>query len=46
MVQHKIWHVQCGALITRSIFTEILTIDTPQLAREGEVWGVCCDSYI
>ena len=31
--------IQCGVVITRSIFSQILTIDT----REGEVWGVGCD---
>ena len=29
-----------------TIFSQILTIYTPQLAREGEVWGVCCDSNL
>ena len=35
--------VQSGAVRTRSIVSKVLTIDIPQLAREGEVWGVCCD---
>ena len=32
--------MQCGAVITRSILSKILTKDTPQLARKGEVCGV------
>ena len=28
---------------TWSIFPQFLTMDTPELAREGEVWGVNCD---
>ena len=30
---------QCGATIMRSIFLNILTIDTLELACQGEVWG-------
>ena len=26
----------------RSIFAKIITIDTPQLAREGAIWSVYC----
>ena len=37
--------IQCST-VTRSIFSKILTIDTPYLAHEGEVWGVCCGSKI
>ena len=29
-------------IMIRSIFSQILTINTPYLAREGELWGVCC----
>ena len=36
-------HVQCGAVLTRSIFSQILTSDTPDLAHEGKIWDVCCD---
>ena len=32
--------LQCGAIITRSIFSKILTIDIALLASEGEIWGV------
>ena len=35
--------IQCGAIITRSSFSQILTTDTPQLTREGSIWGVCCE---
>ena len=28
--------IQYDAVITRSVFSKILTIDTPELAREGE----------
>ena len=42
-VQNAYINIQCNAGITRSIFSKILTIDTPQLTREGELWGVCCD---
>ena len=38
--------IQCGAVIMRSIVSKILTTGTSQLAREGELWGVCCDSNI
>ena len=34
--QGKGWHKM-------SIFLKMLTIDTPYLAREGEIWGVCCE---
>ena len=37
--------VQCYAIITRTIFSEILIIDTPLLAPEGELWGVFCEAY-
>ena len=39
-------HIQCDSVIARSIFSQILTIDTPYLAREDDLWGVCCDSNI
>ena len=29
-----------------SIFSKILTLDTPYLTREGEVWSVFCESKI
>ena len=32
-------HIQWTIDISRSIFIEKLTADTPYLAREGEVWG-------
>ena len=36
--------IQSGAVITQSsFFTDFLTTDTPQLAREGDEWGVCCE---
>ena len=35
-------YIMCGAVIGRSIFSQILTIDTPQLAHEDKVWRVCC----
>ena len=38
--------LQRDAVITRSIFSTILKIDTPQLSHEGEMWGVCCDSKL
>ena len=44
--ERDVLSVQCGAVLTRSISCQILTIDTPYLAREGEVWGVCCDSKV
>ena len=31
---------QCGAVVTRSIFSKIFMKDTPYLGRQGEVWGV------
>ena len=27
-------------------FLQILKVDTPQLTREGEVWGVCCEVIV
>ena len=42
----RLKHIQHGTVIKRSIFSQILTIDTPYLAHKGEVWGVCCDSKI
>ena len=30
----------------QSIFCKILTKDTPKLAREGELWGVFCESNV
>ena len=38
--------IQRGDIIIRSFFPQILTIDTPLIAREGEILGVCCDSDI
>ena len=35
--------LQCGAVITWSIFTRILTKDSPYFARKGEVWSVFCE---
>ena len=35
--------LQGGAVMTRSIFSKLLTIVIPQLAREGEVLGVYCE---
>ena len=29
--------------LTWPVFFKILTIDIPWLAREGELWGVCCE---
>ena len=42
----RLKHILHGTVIKRSIFSQILTIDNPYLARKGEVWGVCCDSKI
>ena len=41
---HK-WRCQmpCGAVITRSILTQILTKDTPYFTLTGELWGVFCE---
>ena len=39
-------YIQCGAVITLSIFPQILTKDTLSLAREGKVWGVLCEHYL
>ena len=44
--------IQCGAVITQSIFYKILKIDAPFFARDGEVWvtfvsvntGICSTS--
>ena len=38
--------IQCSAVITQSIFSQILLINTQQLAGEGNEWVVCCGSYI
>ena len=35
-------NIQCGTVITRSIFAQIVKINTPKLVCEDEVWGVCC----
>ena len=35
--------MQCGAVITQSIFSKILTIDSPKLAYEDKLWNVFCD---
>ena len=37
------WYIKCGVVIGLSCFSKILTIDTPQLAREGERWGDFCE---
>ena len=42
-VQNVYINKECDAGIAWSIFSKILTIDTPSLTREGEWWGVCCD---
>ena len=39
--EHKQGKLQCDAGITRSIFSKILTIDTPWLA-----WGVCREANV
>ena len=31
-------YVECGAVVTRSLFFKILKIDTPELTRKGKVW--------
>ena len=41
LVNNDTYYRTYNAVITLSIFSQILTIDTPQLAREGELWGVC-----
>ena len=35
--------IQYSAVITQSIFTQILTKDRPQIARKGEIWSVFCE---
>ena len=35
--------IQWDAVITLSIFAKILTMGTPYLAREGELWGAFCE---
>ena len=44
----KLGHIfnYCGYILGychNTIFSKILTIDTTQLAREGEIWGVFCE---
>ena len=34
--------LQCGAVITRTIFFKIITKVTPHLGLAGELWGVFC----
>ena len=34
---HSCIHIQRGAVIARSISSKFLTIDTPNLAREGAI---------
>ena len=47
MMEPHICYLKHSAVITLSIFSQILTIDfTPELACEGEVWVVCCNSKI
>ena len=36
--------LQYDAVKTQSIFSQILTKDTPKLAGEAEIWGVLCES--
>ena len=43
MVEHYWRRIECGDIMIRSVFSQILTTDTPQLAREGEGWCVCCE---
>ena len=38
-VLHHTNLIQCHTIITKSIFSKILTLDTPQ----GEMWSVLCD---
>ena len=38
--------ILCGAVIMRSNYSHILAIDTPELARVGEILGVCCEIKI
>ena len=35
--------IQCSAITMWWAFSQIHIIDTPYLAREGKVWGVCCE---
>ena len=35
--------IQCSAVIVQTIFSQVLTNDTPYLAHEGELWGVFCE---
>ena len=35
--------IQCGIIIMWSIFSKFLTVDTPELTCEGEIWDVCCE---
>ena len=39
-------HTQCDVVITRSISSQIHTIDTPQLAHEGEMWDAFCEPKV
>ena len=38
--------LQRGAVMIRWTYSKLLTMDTPQLALEGKIWGVCCVSKI
>ena len=38
-----VWWLQCGAVITQSIFCQILIKETPLLAREDDLWSVFCE---
>ena len=36
--------IECGAIILRAICTKNFKMNTPQLAREDEVWSVFCEN--
>ena len=35
--------IQCGAIITQPVFSNMLTIDNPWLTCEGKIWDVFCE---
>ena len=35
--------IQRSAVVRQSVFSKIITISTPYLARAGEIWGVFCE---
>ena len=39
----QIMLTKCGAAIARSIFSRIITTDTPWLTRQGDTRGVICE---